>query len=224
MLLAALRGSLWPLVWIRPSHLDGSTSSYCMAVVPGVVADVVGAAGLVDAQEVDGAPLVAQAHADVVAVDGARPVGHAVGVDLAAEHADGGRVAVVRGGPDGAAAGGGDRGAGGEQQQRRKERRRAAHDEKNRRRDEGSRKDRNFRVVADDNERRSSARGAFLGGQVSLSQMQKVSGLIVGLGVLSGRSLNKSGYATEKSVAVPQSRRACDSGDGVEHPTLPSNA
>lgn len=74
-------------------------------VVPGVVADVVGAAGLVDAQQVDLAPAVGEGDADVVAGDALGPVGDAVGVDFAAEHADAGRVAVVRGGPDGAAGG-----------------------------------------------------------------------------------------------------------------------
>jgi len=85
-------------------------------VVPGVVADVVGALGLVDAQEVDGAALVAEADADVGAVDAAGPVGDAVGVHLAAEHADGGRVAVVGGGPDGAAVGHGDARGGAEKE------------------------------------------------------------------------------------------------------------
>lgn len=66
-----------------------------LEVDPGVVADVVGAAGLVDAQEVDGAALVAELDADVVAVNGSGPVGDAVGVDLAAENTDRGRVLVV---------------------------------------------------------------------------------------------------------------------------------
>ena len=53
-------------------------------VVPGVVGDVVGAAGLVDAEEVDGAPAVGDLDADVVAVYAHRPVGYAVGVDVTA--------------------------------------------------------------------------------------------------------------------------------------------
>ena len=64
-----------------------------------------GALGLVDAQEVDLAALVAELDAQVVAVDGAGPVGDAVRVDLAAEDADRGGVAVVGRGPDGAAVG-----------------------------------------------------------------------------------------------------------------------
>lgn len=57
-------------------------------VVPRVVGDVEGSAGGVDLEEVQGAALVAHADADVVAVDGAGPVGDAVGVDLAADDAD----------------------------------------------------------------------------------------------------------------------------------------
>lgn len=75
-------------------------------VVPGIVADVVGAARGVDAQQVQLAVLVGQRDAEVGAVDGAGPVGDAVGVDLAAEDADRRRVAVVGGGPDGAAVAG----------------------------------------------------------------------------------------------------------------------
>lgn len=71
-----------------------------LQVVPRVVADVVGAAGLVDAQEVHGAVAEAELDADVVAVDAHGPVGHAVGVDLAPQDADRGRVAVVGGRPD----------------------------------------------------------------------------------------------------------------------------
>ena len=75
-------------------------------VVPGVVADVVGALGLVDAQQVDVPAPVAERDAQVGAVDRVGPVGDAVRVDLAAEHADRGRVAVVGRHPDGALAGG----------------------------------------------------------------------------------------------------------------------
>lgn len=67
-----------------------------LQVVPGIVADVVGTAGLVDAQKVDRAVAVGNLDAKVVAVDGAGPVGDAVGVDVAAENADRRRVAVVR--------------------------------------------------------------------------------------------------------------------------------
>lgn len=58
---------------------------------------------MVDAQEVDGAVGVGEAHAQVVAGDGVGPVRDAVGVDFAAEHADRGGVGVVGRGPDGAA-------------------------------------------------------------------------------------------------------------------------
>ena len=51
-------------------------------VIPCVVADAVGAGRLVDFQEVDAAVGVRQGDANVVAVDGRRPVGDAVGVDL----------------------------------------------------------------------------------------------------------------------------------------------
>jgi len=70
-----------------------------LQVVPGVVADVVGATGLVDAEQVEGAALVGELDADPVAVDGARPVGDPVRVDLAPQHADGRGVAVVGGRP-----------------------------------------------------------------------------------------------------------------------------
>src|SRR5262249_48011917 len=92
----------------RDGVVDGRLAR--LQVVPGVVADVVGALGLVDAQQADGAAAVAQLDADVVAVDGAGPVGDAVGVDLAAEDADRGRVAVVRGGPDALGGGAGPEG------------------------------------------------------------------------------------------------------------------
>lgn len=57
--------------------------------VPGIVGDVVGAAGGVDLKDVEGAALVGELDADVVAVDGSGPVGDTVGVDVAAEDADG---------------------------------------------------------------------------------------------------------------------------------------
>lgn len=52
----------------------------------------------------DRATLVSELDADVVAVNGSRPVGNAVGVDLATQDADRGRVALVRSGPDSARA------------------------------------------------------------------------------------------------------------------------
>lgn len=93
--------------------------------VPGVVGDVVGAAGGVNLEDVERAALVGELDADVVAVDVAGPVGDAVGVDVAAEDADGGRVLLVGGDGDGAATGedggrdGG--GGGGEEAERRGE-------------------------------------------------------------------------------------------------------
>lgn len=73
--------------------------------VPGIIGDVVGAAGGVDLEDVEGAALVGELDADVVAVDVSGPVGDAVGVDVAAEDADGGRVLLVGGDGDGAASG-----------------------------------------------------------------------------------------------------------------------
>lgn len=55
-------------------------------VVPGIVGDVVGTTRLVDAEEVEGTALVGDLDADVVAADGTRPVGDAVGVDLATDN------------------------------------------------------------------------------------------------------------------------------------------
>lgn len=70
-------------------HLDGATGGGLLGggeagveVVPGIIADVVGAFGLVDAEEVDGAVLVGEGDADVCAVDRVGPVGDAIGVDL----------------------------------------------------------------------------------------------------------------------------------------------
>lgn len=81
-----------------------------LKVYPGVVADVICAAGLVDSQQVDGAVSIAQLNADVVAVDGSRPVGYAVCIDLAAKHAHGGRIGIMRGGRDGRGSGAGHQG------------------------------------------------------------------------------------------------------------------
>lgn len=92
-------------------HLDGAAGRGLLGggfarveVVPGIVADVVGALRLIDAQEVDLAVSVLEGYAEVGAVDGLGPVGDAIGVDFAAEHADGGGVAVVGCDPDGIAA------------------------------------------------------------------------------------------------------------------------
>jgi hypothetical protein len=71
-------------------------------VVPGIVGDVVGTAGLVDPEEVDAAAAVGDLNADVVAADAARPVGNAVGVDLATQDTDGRGVLLVGSDADGA--------------------------------------------------------------------------------------------------------------------------
>lgn len=88
-------------------HLDGAAGSGLVGgriasveIVPGIVADVVGALGLVDTQKVDGAVGVGEGDADVVAVDGHGPVGDAIGVDFAAQHADGRREAGMGRDPD----------------------------------------------------------------------------------------------------------------------------
>lgn len=54
-----------------------------------------GAAGLVDLEEVEAAVAVGDLDADVVAVDAHGPVSNAVGVDLAAQNTNGGRVLLV---------------------------------------------------------------------------------------------------------------------------------
>lgn len=79
-----------------------------LEIIPRVIADIVRAAGLVDAQEMDGAVAVAELDADVGAVHAHGPVGHAVRVDFAAEDPDGGGVAGVRrdGDVDGGVCGG----------------------------------------------------------------------------------------------------------------------
>jgi hypothetical protein len=64
-------------------------------VVPGVVGDVMGTARSVNLQEVDAAAGVSDLDTDFVAVNGARPVGNAVGVDLASEDTHGGRVLLM---------------------------------------------------------------------------------------------------------------------------------
>lgn len=73
-------------------------------VVPGVVGDVKGTARRVNLQEGQAAALVGQLDADVVAVNAHGPVGHTVGVDLAARNADGRRVLGVGGHAAGAGA------------------------------------------------------------------------------------------------------------------------
>lgn len=65
-------------------------------VVPGIVRDVVGTAGRVNLEEIDGAALVGDLDADIVAVNGTGPVGDAVGVDLATQDSDAAGVHVVR--------------------------------------------------------------------------------------------------------------------------------
>lgn len=77
-------------------------------VVPGVVADVVGAARGVDVQDIDAAAVGLDFKADVVAVDGHGEVGDAVDVDVTAWDADGGRVLDMRSEGDALSAGGGD--------------------------------------------------------------------------------------------------------------------
>ena len=76
-------------------HIDGATGDGVNRgalagdqEVVGVIRDVVGAAGLIDAEEVNRAAAVGDADADVLAVDRHGPVGDPVGVDLAAENAD----------------------------------------------------------------------------------------------------------------------------------------
>lgn len=54
-----------------------------------------GAAGLVDLEEVEAAVAVGDLDTDVVAVDAHGPVGNTVGVDEAAQDANGGRVLLV---------------------------------------------------------------------------------------------------------------------------------
>lgn len=90
-------------------HGDGAAGSGLLAralagdqVVPGIVGNVIGALGGVDAEQVYRSALVAERDADFVAVDGAGPVGDPVRIDFAAEDADRRRVLRVRRGPDGA--------------------------------------------------------------------------------------------------------------------------
>lgn len=64
-------------------------------VVPGIVRDVVGTARLINLEEVDTSARVGNLDADVVAANGAGPVGNAVGVDLAAQDTNGGRVLLM---------------------------------------------------------------------------------------------------------------------------------
>lgn len=56
--------------------------------IVGIVGHVVGATRLIDAKEVEVATAVVDFDTDVIAAYGARPVGDAVGVDLAAEDAN----------------------------------------------------------------------------------------------------------------------------------------
>jgi hypothetical protein len=65
-------------------------------VVVGVVGDIMGAARLVDLEQVDAAAVGADLDAHVVAVNGAGPVGDTVGVDLATKNTNRGREVGVR--------------------------------------------------------------------------------------------------------------------------------
>lgn len=76
-------------------HMNSSSSMWVVLrrlaegeVVPSVVGDVVRAARGVNLEDVEGAVLVGDLDADVVAVDCAGPIGHTVGVDLAADNAN----------------------------------------------------------------------------------------------------------------------------------------
>lgn len=68
--------------------IDGSRLAR-LEVGPGVVTDVMCAAGLVNSEKIDGAISISELDTDVVAIDGARPVGNAIGINLTAENADG---------------------------------------------------------------------------------------------------------------------------------------
>lgn len=59
-----------------------------LQVVPGIVADIIGAPRLVDAQKMNGAALVGKLNTEVVAIDGSRPVCDTVRVDFAAKNAN----------------------------------------------------------------------------------------------------------------------------------------
>lgn len=74
-------------------------------VVVGVVGDVVSTTGSVNLEKVDATTVGRNANAHLVAVNGAGPVGDAVGVDLATEDANGRREGVVRSDGDGVALG-----------------------------------------------------------------------------------------------------------------------
>ena len=65
-------------------------------VVPRIIRNVVSTARGVNLQHVEAASAVGDLDANVIAADGARPVGYAVGVDVAAHDADGARVHIVR--------------------------------------------------------------------------------------------------------------------------------
>jgi len=89
-------------------HVDAAAHGWVLRgvvtgheVVPGVVRNVVRAAGLVDVQESHGAIAVADFDAHAAAAWETWPVGDAVGVDLATENANGGAVLVVRSDRDG---------------------------------------------------------------------------------------------------------------------------
>lgn len=91
-------------------HLDGAAGGGLVGgrvtgveIVPGIVAYIVCAFGLIDAEEVDGAVLVGEGDADVCAVDRLGPVGDAISVDLASQDAYRRRKGIVGRGPDGSA-------------------------------------------------------------------------------------------------------------------------
>lgn len=91
-------------------HLDGTASKGLFGgrvagveIVPSIVADVICAFGLVDAEEVEGAVLISEGDADVCAVDRVGPVGDAISVDLASQDAYRRRKGIVGRGPNGSA-------------------------------------------------------------------------------------------------------------------------
>jgi hypothetical protein len=70
--------------------------------VPGIVAHVIGTSGLIDAQQVERAALMADFDTHIVASNAHRPVGNAVGVDLASKNTDRARVLNMRSSRNGA--------------------------------------------------------------------------------------------------------------------------
>lgn len=75
-------------------HFDGTAGCRLVGgtvtsveVIPGIVANVVRTLGLIDTEEIDGAVLVGEGNADIVAIDRIGPISDAIGVDFAAENA-----------------------------------------------------------------------------------------------------------------------------------------